>query len=437
MYMADTYRGWGSCDGEATWTLDEGNDYPRLWWEQQVGEEIAARPLAGLLDGAGTADDPLLVYTAEELNLVGQFPCDWDKHFRLMADLDLSAYEDDVFHIIGYDWNELASRPFTGVFDGNGHSIANFRYTCAPAAKYLWRANLGLFGYVADPNAAIENLTLLDPAVDGGTGMNVGTLVGCLAQGCVRHCFVLNGSVSGGEAVGGLIGVSYGGSISDCNVEVSAYADRHVGGMIGQNEGDIDHCFVRSSVNGSQYVGGLVGWHQSGLITNSCSTSSVSGGIHVGGLVGFNSDMVIQSCSNAAIFAENSVGGLVGFNSGEIRDSYATGPVVGDSGVGGLVGHNASRNPGGSVVTNCYSSGEVSGNTYTGGLVGIAYGDILHSFWDVETSGQAMSRAGTGLTTAEMKQHSSFVDWDFETVWMICEDESYPHLQWEDIDCAD
>ena len=55
------------------------------------------------------------------MNTIGAEPNDWDKHFQLMADIDLSGYAGTDFNIIG--------GRFTGVFDGNGHTISNFSYT--------------------------------------------------------------------------------------------------------------------------------------------------------------------------------------------------------------------------------------------------------------------------------------------------------------------
>ena len=72
--------------------------------------------------GSGAAHDPYLIYTAEQMNTIGAEPNDWDKHFKLIADIDLSAYTGTSFNIIGIDWN----KPFTGVFDGNGHTIRCF-----------------------------------------------------------------------------------------------------------------------------------------------------------------------------------------------------------------------------------------------------------------------------------------------------------------------
>jgi hypothetical protein len=34
-----------------------------------------------------------------------------------------------------------------------------------------------------------------------------------------------------------------------------------------------------------------------------------------------------------------------------------------------------------------------------------------------------------------MRQEASFVDWDFENTWTICEGYDYPRLWWEQIAC--
>ena len=41
--------------------------------------------------GSGTANDPYQIATAEQLNAIGAEPNHWDKHFKLMADLDLQG----------------------------------------------------------------------------------------------------------------------------------------------------------------------------------------------------------------------------------------------------------------------------------------------------------------------------------------------------------
>ena len=55
--------------------------------------------------GTGGPNDPYLIYTAEQMNEIGANRKEWDKHFKLMADIDLSAYAERDFKIIGRGMN--------------------------------------------------------------------------------------------------------------------------------------------------------------------------------------------------------------------------------------------------------------------------------------------------------------------------------------------
>jgi hypothetical protein len=74
------------------------------------------------------------------------------------------------------------------------------------------------------------------------------------------------------------------------------------------------------------------------------------------------------------------------------------------------------------------------------------YSSITNSFWDVETSGQATSDGGTGKTTAEMKDITTFsgATWNITGVanpsirnlsyiWNIVDDVTYPFLSWQPV----
>ena len=94
-----------------------------------------------------------------------------------------------------------------------------------------------------------------------------------------------------------------------------------------------------------------------------------------------------------------------------------------------------------------YSTGSVTGNSSVGGLVGSDYkGAVTDSFWDTETSGQSTSAGGTGKTTAEMQDISTFsgATWDIIAVanpgirnlayiWNIVDGETYPFLSWQPV----
>ena len=46
--------------------------------------------------GGGKPNDPYLIYTAEQMNAIGTGANDWDKHFKLMADIELSATKNSI-----------------------------------------------------------------------------------------------------------------------------------------------------------------------------------------------------------------------------------------------------------------------------------------------------------------------------------------------------
>jgi len=243
LQTASTFAAWG-CG--SIWTIDSGKDYPRLWWQNMPGE-IISKPYYG--GGNGETNDPYLIYTAEQLNTIGLATCDWDKHFRLMADIDLSSLNGTSFNIIGTFW----ANPFTGVFDGIGHTISNFNYI------YTATDSIGFFGYV---RGVIKDLGLIDPNVDAGTGRDVGSLVGDLVGGTITNCYVEGGSVSGVDYVGGLVGWNdIFGTITNCYATGSVSGNRCVGGLVGTNDhyGTITNCYSIGGVSGEEYVGGLVG----------------------------------------------------------------------------------------------------------------------------------------------------------------------------------
>ena len=323
----------------------------------------------------------------------------------------------------GSDPEVLIANYFRGVFDGNGQSICNFTY--GPNGMTY----VGLFAYIDDPNAEVKDLELIDPNVDGGIGEYVGSLVGYLKRGSITGCSVRGGRVSGtGWCIGGLVGENRG-DISDCysSSSVSGICERpsdiHVGGLVGQNVGTISNCYSAGDTLGKhEYHYGI--------------------GVDVGGLVGRNWGPIWCCYSSSNVIATRNdpelgmeIGGLVGANDGDISNCYSTGNISGDETVGGLAGKNRS------TISNSYSVGKVFGVSYVGGLIGENYDSVSNSFWDVNSSGQATSDGGTPKTTAEMQTKNTFTDagWDFvdevingpNDIWDICDGINYPRLAWQ------
>jgi len=297
MQMASTFIGWAH---NPVWTIDEGKDYPRLWWENMPGKPITTASPFENVAGAGTEIDPYLIYTTDELNMIRQYPYEWDKHFKLMADIDLSRYAEEYFEVIGrYGW------PFTGVFDGNGHTISNFTYT-STSLIYI-----GFFGCVKE--GTIKNLGLIYPNIGDGTLYDVGSLVGCLQMGIIKNCYVKSGNITGIEHVGGLVGVNSSGIITSSYATSSVTGNFETGGLVGENSsGTITNCYSNSIVSGEWCIGGLVGVNSSGTITNSYAASYLSGDYwSVSGLVGENSGSITSSFWNIeTIEQKTSEGGI-------------------------------------------------------------------------------------------------------------------------------
>ena len=353
--------------------------------------------------GSGTAEDPYKIATAEDLIALGETPADYDKHFILTADIDL-----DPNLPAGKVFDEAVIFFFTGVFDGNGHTISHLTIISARYAVGLFGALLRSGYGVLDRGTEVKNLGIVDVNIRGL-----------------------------GDCVGGLVGDNYYGTVTQCysTGAVSGAGDYgSTGGLVGSNGGHVTCCYSTVAVNGSGNlggVGGLVGENvKDGGVTECYSTGPVTGNSSVGGLVGYNGSAIIHCYSTSVVSSAGVfVGGLVGWNwGGHVIQCYTTGVVSGTRAVGGLVGFNDYGD-----VTNCYSTAAVSADSEFGGLVGVSgyWSEVTASFWDIETSGQTKSAGGTGKTTAEMKTKSIFTDagWDFVNVWGIGENQTYPYLR--------
>ncbi|MCF7975904.1 MAG: hypothetical protein K9N55_18960 [Phycisphaerae bacterium] len=246
---------------------------------------------------------------------------------------------------------------------------------------------------------------------------------------------IQNLSLVGGHDMG-LIGVLGIGSrvsglgVTDVNmVNVTGAA----GALAAQNRGTVSHCYSTGEVRGITQAGGLLGINE-GTVQHCFSKTTVYG-IHLaGGLVGDNRNTIKTSFSAGNVFGQGyGAGGLTGMNQGTVTDCFATGPVTGINSVGGLVGTQLLGQ-----VSHCYSMGHVVGAQATGGLIGSSSGTVDSSFWEVDTSIQVRSAGGTGKTTSQMTEMSTFIQagWDFTgnpskgvaPVWYISDLQPRPAL---------
>ena len=219
--------------------------------------------------------------------------------------------------------------PFTGNFDGLGHTIANL------IINQPGTANMGLFGVTSGLNT-IQNIGLTGGNTIGGAG--TGGLIGYSGSSLVSNSYN-TGTVTGAAGTGGLVGSSTAGNIAN------SYATGVISGAAGSGglegsviTGSITNSYATGNVSGAAGTGGLIGSSTSGNVTNSYATGNVNGAAGTGGLVG-------------------------SITSGSITDSYAVGSMSGGAGVGGIVGATS-----GAVNSSVWNLTSGPGSSVGGGL---------------------------------------------------------------------
>jgi hypothetical protein len=218
---------------------------------------VAIRKYAG---GTGEPNNPYQIATAEDLMLLGETTEDYVKHFILTANIDLDPNLPGrrVFDraVIAPDINDATwdfeGTPFTGVFDGNGHTISHL--------TIQGQGYLGLFGKL-DSGANVKNLGVVDVNITG-SGLYAGGLA-AQNSGEISVCYS-TGVVSAGRSVGGLVGYNSGnGNITNCSSHCTVSGFENIGGLLGNNGYGINcwvtRCFSTGMVTGTEDVGGLVG----------------------------------------------------------------------------------------------------------------------------------------------------------------------------------
>ncbi|WP_081494856.1 GLUG motif-containing protein [Bradyrhizobium liaoningense] len=378
-----------------------------------------------------------------------------------------------------------STNPFTGTFDGNGHTINGLHIVGNDTYVGLF-AEVGAGGKIS--NLGLTNLSVSAPRgydVGGLVGRNMGTIENSYTTGTVSG--TAGNFVSGlnGIAIGGVAGWNFGtitGSYSSATITSDSTIFVDLGGLAGGNSGTIDHSHANGTIighsgtygSGLVEIGGLVGslgfGTTGGKIQNSYTTGSViSDGSNTaaGGLVGasVSNSTIFQSYATGSVstggpswdgglvgilfngtiwqsFAKGSVtvgnggdaGGLVGqMNSGTIFESYAKGPATGGTGsdVGGLVSHSY-----GGSITQSYATGKVTAGSLAiaGGLVAQNGSLITNSYWDVQSTGQSTSSGGIPIADFFLKLGILPTGFD-PAVWSenILLNTGYPYLKWQKV----
>jgi RHS repeat-associated core domain len=284
-----------------------------IYAKDNAGNEATKVATYTAMSGTGTSSDPYIVTTPLQLSVI---TTGLDKCYKLGNDLDLSSYA---------NWAPIGSEqaPFTGTFDGDGHTVSYL--TIGTEDNPNTSSNLGLFGYINA--AAVKNVGIKSASVYSA-GNYVGALVGYVNGTATITNAYATGDVSGCSYVGGLIGYTYGSSKA---VISNSYAtgtvkgsNDYIGGLIGRNGATTINCYACGTVAGSERIGGLIGHNYGGTITNSYATGSVTGSTYIGGLTGINesSSKIINSYVAGNVSGNSIVGSFVGINYGTVTDGY-------------------------------------------------------------------------------------------------------------------
>lgn len=186
--------------------------------------QIASAQVSPFAGGDGTAANPYQIGTATQMDTLMKDSQYWSDDFVLTADISMasvssqSAWESPI---------GMQSIPFTGIFNGQGHTISELYIDNSADDTTL---GAGLFGWTN--GATIEHVSVEGIIVSGGT--DVGALVGMAGAGTdITDCHAI-----GAGAIGLLVNGLH-----------------NVGGLVGENAGTI----TNSSVSQNGQLAGMLG----------------------------------------------------------------------------------------------------------------------------------------------------------------------------------
>lgn len=219
---------------------------------------------ANAMEGAGTESNPYIVETSDDFVSISN---NYSAHYKLAADIEVSSSTGAIVE------------SFSGVFDGNGHTIT-LEITGATSGTNTFDA---LFGVVS---GYVKNLTVM-------------------------------GNVSGSDKVAGVVGKLTGGNVDNCINYATVAGRKNIGGIVGLvcGTGTVTNCINLGSINGS---------------------SPISKGLDMGGIVGCVWDLsnsnavVISGCYNEGTISGNgyNAAGIVGHvKGGKYENVFNTGKV--------------------------------------------------------------------------------------------------------------
>lgn len=213
--------------------------------------------------------------------------------YELTADIELSG-----------EWAPIGNdvTPFTGTFDGKGHTIKGLTNTSYAG----W---MGLFGA---STGTIKNVRIVEANITGAND-HVGIAVGRVFNGGVVENVFTSGYVNGRDHVGGVAGDAGEGEATVTNCLSAAYVysrEYQAGGIVGWTKGTVtisNNIFIGEAYVGAYGgCGGIVGFVEDGTTTvknNVNAARKITGlieGRNAYGIVGntYNDNSILISSDN-------------------------------------------------------------------------------------------------------------------------------------------
>ena len=207
-----------------------------------------------------------------------------------------------------------------------------------------------------------------------------GVLGGITGSGSGATDSINTGDIYGLSHSGGIVGWQYVGTVSGCvNTGRIMMTGSTVGGIVGNQLGQVYDSFNFGDVSGTLYVGGITGYYygtqtQPQLIKGSSNHGKITGtASDVGGIIGDAkaSPAGVENCLNTGdVSGTSRIAGIAGagirvtgsFNTGTISGSAASGVAA------GIIGSiTAGANP---LVLECGNTGNINGAGYVSGVLG-------------------------------------------------------------------
>lgn len=225
---------------------------------------------------------------------------------------------------------------FAGVFDGNGHTISDLCLTQSVLPA-------GLFGEL-QAGGVIHDLTVSGTIAPAGDAQFVGGIVG-ENYGQITRCS-FTGNLLGASNTGGIAGVNaLTGRITDCEVSGLVIGSSMTGGIAGCNLGVIEDAVNKAYVNTTSVDPSLdpsqINFDFLTDISKLKSLDLTSAAIDSGGIAGYSSG-IVRGCVNKASVGYPhigyNVGGIVGRSCGFLDDCTNTAEIFGRKDTGGIAG---------------------------------------------------------------------------------------------------